>query len=165
MNILGLNSIRTERGSAIIEFALIVPVMALCLAGIVNFALYIQAQMQLQDQAALAAEFGATPGNQNNISGMESWATYAQDSTSFAVSSYQVTATNVFTCSPGGSTVSYDTICAGNSAGTPIEYVQVQTQGVFKNVMAFPGIPSQVTLTAKALYRVTWCNPSASSCT
>ncbi|HEY1255926.1 MAG TPA: TadE/TadG family type IV pilus assembly protein [Terracidiphilus sp.] len=167
MNIRGfLKLIHEQRGVALVEFAVIAPVMILILSGIVDFAFYFQANMQLQDQASVGAAFGAIPGNQNNLSGMEFWATYNQQNTTLSVTSgYQAVATNIFTCSPGGASVASGASCPGNPAGTPIEYVQVKTQGVFKSILICPGIPSQITLYGQATYRVPWCSPSASSCT
>jgi Flp pilus assembly protein TadG len=167
MNIRGfLKLIREERGVALVEFAIIAPVMILILSGVVDLALFFQANMQLQDQASVGAAFGAIPGNQNNISGMEFWASYNQQTNWLSVTSgYQAVATNIFTCSPGGASVGSGSSCLGNPAGTPIEYVQVKTQGIFRNILICPGLPSQITLYGQATYRVPWCSPSASSCT
>ena len=166
MNIRGfLKRLHEERGSALVEFALILPGMLLTIGGIADYALFYQAKMQLQDQAAVGAAFGAIPGSQNNLSGMQFWATYNQQNNTMTASNYQVTATNIYTCTPGGSVVSYSTLCASNPAGTPIEYVQVKTQGTYNSILICPGIPSQVTLTGQATYRVTWCAPAAASCT
>jgi Flp pilus assembly protein TadG len=161
-----LRRLHAEKGSALVEFALIVPSMLIILSGIFDYAIFFQAKIQVQDQAEAGAAFGAIPGNQNNLSGMQFWATYNQQSGGglSAASSYQATATNIFTCTPGGASVSYNTLCAGNPAGTPIEYVQVKTQAVYKSILICPGIPSKLTLIGQAVYRVTWCAPAAASC-
>lgn len=156
---------KSEAGSALVEFALILPAMIVMLAGIIDYALYIQAKMQVQEQAAAGAAFGAIPGNQNNLSMMQFYASYNSSGSLMApVTSYTATATNIFTCTAGGASVSYNSSCASNPAGTPIEYVKVQTQGTFNALWIFPGIPATMTLTGSATYRVPWCAVGA-SCT
>ncbi len=156
---------RDESGVALVEFAIILPVMLVLVVGIIDYTMYFQAKMQLQDQAATGAAYGAVPGNQNNTSMMVFYATYNGQNSSFSpTTNYSATAVNIFTCTPGGAAVSYNTTCSGNPAGTPIEYVQVHTQGVFNSFVAFPGIPAKLTLTGSATYRVPWCALGASAC-
>ncbi len=154
-----------ESGVALVEFAIILPVLVLIVAGVVDYTMYFQAKMQLQDQAAAGAAYGATNGNQNNLTMMQYYATYNDQNSPFSpTSSYSATAANVFYCTPGGAVVSYNSTCSSNPAGTPIEYVQVKTQAIFNTFVVFPGVPSKLTLTGSATYRVPWCATGASTC-
>lgn len=119
------------------------------MAGIVDYGLMIQQAMQVSEAATAAAQFGAIPGNQKNLTGMQTAATNAAS----GVSGFSVTATDVFTCSAGGSSVSSSTTCTGY--GTPIEYVQVQTSATVSPLLRWAGISSS-TMTSTVSFRVPW---------
>jgi hypothetical protein len=70
------------------------------------------------------------------------------------VSGFSVTATDVFVCAAGGAAVSSSGSCSGY--GTPIEYVKVQTSATAQSVLGFPGLPSSVSLSGVAWFRVEW---------
>jgi hypothetical protein len=115
----------------------------------VDYGLMIQQAMQVTEAAAAGAAYGAIPGNLKNFSGMQTAAT----NTASGVSGFSVTATNVFTCTPGGASVASSATCSGY--GTPIEYVQVQTSATVNPLLSWVGISSR-TLTATASFRVSW---------
>jgi len=142
--------LRSERGVATVEFALFLPVLAFLFIGIVNYALEIQQTMQIQEAASAGAAYGAIPGNQKSLTGMQ---TAAQNAAS-GVSGFSATASDIFTCSPGGTTVTSASSCSGY--GTPIEYVQVSTSATVPALLAYPGMPSSLTLHGSATYRVPW---------
>ena len=136
-------------GSALVELALLLPVLILLFMGIVDYALMIQNAMRITEAASAGAAYGAMPGNQKDFTGMQN----AAKNAAAGVSGFSVTAVDVFTCTPGGAAVSGSSACSGY--GTPIEYVQVQTSATVPPLMAFTGI-SSLTLKGKALFRVPW---------
>jgi len=142
-----------EEGSALVEFALVSVLMIIMLTGIVDYGLFILANLQLQEDAVSAAAYGSVPGSQSNSGAMQFFATYNASSYALPLSNFGVTTTNYYSCTPGGATVSATASCSG---GTPNEYVKVVTQGTFTNVISWPGIPSQLTLYGTAIYRVRW---------
>lgn len=142
--------LRAERGVAMVEFALFLPILAFLFIGIVDYALEIQQTQQIQDAASAGAAYGAIPGNQKSVTGMQ---TTAQNAAS-GVSGFSASASYLFTCTPGGSTVTSATNCSGY--GTPIEYVQVKTSATVPAMFAFPWMPASLTLHGQATYRVPW---------
>jgi Flp pilus assembly protein TadG len=154
---------QSESGAALVEFALIAFLMLMILAGIVDYAMFIQAAFQVQEAAAAGAQYSAIPGNQDlsvaaNLAATQYWTTYAQSGSTTGVSNFQVTATNIWRCTPSGGNVSYSATCSGY--GTPVEYVQVTTQGSFAGVLMFPGIPASLTVNGVAVYPVPWTQPA-----
>jgi Flp pilus assembly protein TadG len=139
-----------ERGSALVEFALFLALLVLIFVGVVDYGAYMQQAMQVTEAATVGAQFGAVPGNQQNLAGMQAAATSAAS----GVHGFSVTAVDVFTCTPGGAPVTSSTSCAGY--GTPIEYVQVNTGATVPAIMAYPGMPSSLTLKGSASFRVQW---------
>jgi Flp pilus assembly protein TadG len=142
--------LRSERGVATVEFALFLPILAFLFIGIVDYALEIQETLQIQEAASAGAAYGVIPGNQENFTGMQTAAANAAP----GVSGFSATATNIFTCSPGGATVTSSTSCSGY--GTPIKYVVVSTSATVPALLTYPGIPSSLTLHGSATFRVPW---------
>jgi Flp pilus assembly protein TadG len=141
--------LRSDQGSALVEFALFTPVLVFTFVAMVDYAIMTQQAMQVQDAATSGAEYGIIPGNQTDTSGMQTAATKA----AAGLSGFSAVATNIFTCSPGGATVASSTSCS--SYGTPIEYVQVQTTATASPLLAYTGITS-LTLKGYAAIRVPW---------
>ncbi len=142
----------TQSGSALVEFALCVPVLVLVFMGVVDYGLMLQQEMQISQAAAAGAAYGAIPGNQEDFTGMQ---TAAQNAAP-GVSGFAAVATDVYTCTPGGAAVVSTATCSGY--GTPIEYVQLRTSATVPPLLAYSGI-SSLPLSGKALYRVQWTSP------
>ncbi len=141
---------RSESGVALIEFALFLPILAFLFVGIVDYALEIQEILQIQEAAAAGAAYGIIPGNQTNLTGMQT----AAQKAAADVTGFNATAADVYTCTPGGAAVTSATTCPGY--GTPITYVQVTTTATIPVYLAYPGMPSSLTLHGQAIYRVPW---------
>jgi len=143
--------LRCERGQALIEFAVFLPMLLLTVSGIVDYSMYIQAEIQMQAAAAVGAEYGIYPGNESNTSAMQTWATYAASNSALAVTNFSVTASDEYSCTAGGTLQSTKPTCANNA---PYEYVQVATSGKFSALMGFAKLPSSLTLHGFAQYEV-----------
>ena len=145
-----MNGLKSEDGSALIEFSLLLPVLVFLFMGIVDYGLETQQAMQIMEAATAGASYGAINGNQKDLVGMQN----AARNSATGVSGFSVTASNIFTCSPGGAQVTSSTICTGY--GTPIEYVKVTTGATVPTLLAFPGMPTNLVLQQTAMYRVPW---------
>jgi Flp pilus assembly protein TadG len=64
-----------EDGQVLIEFALVSSLFIFLFVGIVDYAIYIHMQIELNEAAAAAAAFGAAPDNQTNTTTMTEVAT------------------------------------------------------------------------------------------
>ncbi len=142
---------QSEDGSILIEFALLLPPLVLMLAYMVDYALWIQKAMQLQDAAMAAAAYGAMPGKAANTSQMTSLANYIATGSTSGAAWFTVTPTNFWTCSPGGSQVTATTSCP---TGAPYHYVKVTTSATQPALLGFRGISSSLALGGSATYRV-----------
>jgi hypothetical protein len=75
---------RTERGASAVEFALVMPILALVLVGIVNFAFVLAQQLSLNNGARQAARYAVVDGptcGQVQAEGKDSAATIGMDAT------------------------------------------------------------------------------------
>ncbi|WP_263376230.1 TadE/TadG family type IV pilus assembly protein [Granulicella aggregans] len=145
-----MNFLRDSDGSAMVEFAVFLSVLMMILVGMVDYAVAIQEAMQLQVAATAGAAWGAIPGNEGNLSGMQTAATNAAT----GVSGFSVTATNLWTCSAGGSSVASTSTCSGGV--TPYKYVVVKTSASVPSPLSFPGVSPSRTLSGAAIFQVPW---------
>ncbi len=150
-----MRTLRSEDGSILIEFAIILPIAVLMLAYMVDYALWIQKEMQYQDAASAAAAYGAMPGNARNSTtnkaSMTALANYVATGSTSGAAWFTVTSNEFYTCSPGGSTVTATTSCP---TGAPYHYVQVTTSATQTGLLGFRGVPTSLTLGGSAIYRV-----------
>ncbi len=141
---------KEEGGQALLEFALFSSLFVMILVGVTDLSLYLIAGMAVQEAATEGAAYGASPGNQNDNSGMVTWANQA--AFGVALASTPVSQT-FYTCSPGGAQVSSMTVCANGAA--PMEYVKV-TATANVNPLFKAAFLNSGTITNTAVYRVAW---------
>ena len=145
-----MNAWQANSGSVLVEFAIFASMLMLVFSGIVDYSIFLHHQMELTEAAAAGASFGIIPGNQENTAGMKAAAVAAAPD----VSGLQVTASYLYTCTPGGSPVSSTSNCS--NYGTPIMYVKVVTSATVPAALRWTGIASSLALGATATYRVPW---------
>ena len=139
-----------ESGSALIEFSLMLPVLVFLFVGIADYGLEMEQAMQIMEAATAGASYGAINGNQKDLVGMQN----AAKNSATGVHGFSVTASDVFTCTPGGTAVTSSTTCTGY--GTPIEYVKVATSATVPTLLTFPGMPTNLVHQQTVMYRVPW---------
>jgi Flp pilus assembly protein TadG len=137
-----MNRLHPQKGSALIEFSLVVTVMLLLALGVFDFGLAIQQGIQVSAAAHAGAEYGATEGNSNDIVGMQNAAAAAAP----GISNFSSIASTWCTCSvTSGVTVNCTTTLC-NTYDLPIQYVQVQTTANVPILFRFTGLPLSIPL-------------------
>ncbi len=147
----GIKQFRSaESGQALLEFALFSALFVSITVGVSDLSLYLIYAMAVQEAATEGAAYGASPGNQNDNSGMATWAGQAAFGVALATTPVSKT---FYTCSPGGPEVASSAVCSGGSA--PLEYVKVTATAnvtpLFKAAFLNHG-----TIQSTAVYRVAW---------
>jgi Flp pilus assembly protein TadG len=125
-----------------VEFAIVLPLLALLITGLIDFGRYTYDAILAANAARAAVQYGA----QN----LET----AKDTTGMQTAGL-ADAKNLsgLTVTPSG----YCTVsgavggCTGSGA---VAYVKVVTSGVFSPLVKYPGLPSSVTVTGSAVMRV-----------
>ncbi len=140
----------SERGNATLEFAIYAGIFITILIGVTDLSFYLIAAMGVEEAANEGASYGASPGNQNDNTGMVVWANQA--ATGVALNAQPISQT-FFTCSPGGAQVSASAVCANGAA--PMEYVKVTVTATLNPLFQATFLGSGTT-TAIATYRVAW---------
>jgi Flp pilus assembly protein TadG len=151
---------RRSRGSALVEAALLLPVMFLMLFGTMDFGRIFYTGMAVASAARAGVQFGSfTPGNGGNFDGMKQAAQADAANQGLPAASITVTASNFCQCVGDSSTIIHNsctlTTCAAfGAAGAPPAYVDVTVAYTFNTLMNWPGIPSTSNITRTARMRV-----------
>src|SRR5690349_2393404 len=112
---------RRRTGSAMIEFALLAPLLLLLLAGVLDYSMALRTAMAVSDAARAGAHYGSlSVANSNDIAGMQAAALDSAPN----VTGMTATAARSCKCS-NGSAVSCTGSCGGGSMRI---YVEVTTQ-------------------------------------
>ncbi|HUI41299.1 MAG TPA: TadE/TadG family type IV pilus assembly protein [Terriglobia bacterium] len=150
----GSNLSRTEGGSSLVEFAVVLPLLLLMVLGSSDFGRLAYMYIEVYS----AARAGAAYGSQNHITaadnaGMQT-AAYndAADLATGVPTSFTATASHFCVCSNGNSQAgSPQVACATTSCSGSqlIEYVEVDTSANYQPWIPWTGGPSSATVAAK----------------
>ena len=123
-----------ERGSAMVEFALLVSVLLLMLFGVIDMSRMFRTCSTMAGAAEAGVRYGLlSTSNSSNLTGMQQAA--LNDANTAAASA---TATRFCACSDGTSVS-----CSGSCASGSVRlYLQVVTQTPFKSF--YPGLPTVI---------------------
>jgi Flp pilus assembly protein TadG len=134
--------VRCESGTSLVEFAIVLPFLALLLIGLIDFGRYTYDGILAANAARAAVQYGAQNLQKAaDVPGMRAAAVADAGSLS------GLTVTPHGYCSVSGANGS----CTTSGA---VAYVQATASGIFSPLITYPGLPSQVTVTGYALMRV-----------
>lgn len=139
----------SERGNAVIELALVTPVIFLVLFGAMDFARVFAAVEILTGAARSAAQNAIY---QPGAAGDESGNIAAGRSDTQGMSGITITSNCMMTCTSGGvlSPCSTTPPCVGSN---PILYVRTTATANFSTLITYPGISNPISLTGRAEIR------------
>ena len=144
-----INVLRSESGTSLIEFALVLPVIVFLLLGLIEVGRYAYYAILAANAARAGVQYGAQGAQQaNDTTGIQSAAT--QD----AMSLSSLTAKAQELCSQNGGALQQ---CATGSvpASGNVYYVKVQVTGTYASLLSYPGIPTHIPVNGSAVMRVT----------
>jgi Flp pilus assembly protein TadG len=136
----------SERGTAFIEAALLLPLLLLICVGTADFSRLFYTGMEVASAAGAGVRYGALKqSNASDITGMQNAA-----KNDVNISGMTATASKSCQCEDGTSVA-----CTGKCAsqGLPLIYVRVTTQATFQTLVNYPMIPASVTVTRTAAMR------------
>jgi Flp pilus assembly protein TadG len=137
---------RSESGTAMVEFALVLPVLLFLLIGLIEVGRY----MRLAILASHAARAGVQYGAQSTFTaadnnGMVNAATLDAEN----LSNWHVIPNHF--CMTNGAIV---TCPAGQPSSASSYYVSVEVTGTFTSLLNYPGIPTSIPITSTAVMRL-----------
>jgi Flp pilus assembly protein TadG len=138
---------RSESGTALVEFALLVPVMAFLLVGVIDVGRYAYYAMVAANAARAGAQYGAE--NTQTVldaAGMQTAAlTDGQNLPN-------LTATGSHICLLDTTQTACPT--TGTRQSNWVYYAVVDTSGQFHPLFSYPGIPNPLTISGRSIMRV-----------
>jgi Flp pilus assembly protein TadG len=135
-----------EKGTSVIEFALLAPVLMLLLIGLIEVGRYTYFAILAAHAARAGVQYGAqTIFTAGDNTGMKNAAL------ADAQNLPGLTARGSHFCMSSGAVVSCP---SGQPNSSTVYYVQVQVTGPFSSIFHYPGIPASITVNSTATMRV-----------
>jgi Flp pilus assembly protein TadG len=137
---------RSESGSALLELAVISPLLLLLVIGVVDYGRAFYTSITVANAARAGAEYGAQgPTTSGDTVGMRRFAEGdAQEAGTIAVSARQY-------CECGGAAWVSCTACVGGAA--PDVFVEVTATKNLTTLLPYPGLPRTIIIARKATFR------------
>ena len=152
--------LRRSRGSALVEAALLMPVMFLMLFGTMDFGRIFYTGVAVASAARAGVQYATfTPGNAGNFDGIKQAAQNDAANQGLPAQLITVTAKTFCQCVANSSTtLTYNsctvTTCSLIAVVPPPSYSEVTVAYTFNTLVNWPGIPSSSTITRTARMRV-----------
>jgi Flp pilus assembly protein TadG len=141
---------RSQRGSAIIETGLILPVAILMVCGAMDLARVFYAGVVVANAARAGVQFGSFDlGKAGAINSMNSAA--EADASGQGLSGVAVSSRTFCGCTTSMSEVSCST--ATCSGATPAGYVETTATYTFTPMIPYPGMPGPIVISSSARFR------------
>jgi len=139
-------NVSRKRGIAIIEFALLLPLMLLLLGGVLDFTVLLRAAIAASDAARAGAQYGClSSANSSDTAGMQSAALNAAAD----VSGVTASASRSCQCSDGSSVS-----CAGSCPSGPVRvYVTVTARTTVSAIFSYAQVPFSGAVSSTATMR------------
>jgi len=158
---------RRQSGQALVELALVVPILLLLALGVIEIGRYAYIAILIGNAARAGAAYAAqTTAQSVDLPGITNAADYdfagatsgSTNTNGQPVSKLTVTSSVACGCDSGGtitSAVCSGTLTAGTCAtGHWVIVVSVTASGTFSSLFNYPGIPSSITIARTASLRV-----------
>ena len=141
-------STRNERGGAIVELAVTMPLLLLLAVGTLDFGRVFFETIAVAQAARSGAQYGVQSIEKSgDVDGMIAAAEAAAED----VETVNVSAERICTCAGGG-----PVDCATGTCGVnkPEIYVKVTVEKTFNTLTTYPGVPTAFTVSRRAMLRV-----------
>ena len=139
----------SERGMAIVEFAILLPVMTMLLIGLVEIGRFAYYSIMVANAARAGAQYGA-----QNLQTAADWNGMEQaalnDGSNVGLS-FPDAPSYACQCADGSPSTCDATDC---SSSHRLTYVEVDTQGTYNSLFNYPGLPSTITVNGQATMQV-----------
>ena len=141
--------VRSQRGSAILETGLVLPVLMLMVCGAVDLARVFHAGILVEGAARSGVQRGSLSLGDGAIDKMNQAA--ESDTSGQGITGITVSSRTFCGCTDSTAEVSCTT--ATCSGAIPGGYVETTASYTFRPLIAYPGVPSQIVLSRSAKFR------------
>jgi Flp pilus assembly protein TadG len=142
-------STKRQRGAALAELAVALPILTLVMLGVVDFARVWVQSSAVENAAHAGAQYGAqTTSHAEDTAGI--YATVMADLNDSAVDEETYTVVSEKHCECDGATLDCDDPCTTDTKRT---YVRVRVGSEFRTLFDYPGIPSPLNVSREVQVR------------
>lgn len=143
---------RSQEGAALIEFALVLPMLVLLLIGIIETGRYMAFGVRLSNAAHAGAQFGA-----QNYATMKDAAGIQSAACNDSGFSCAGTPAPKHTASPDTMIIASTPMCTSKASTCPDgdQYIQVSTSATFHSLLRYPIFGNSISMSAQATQQVT----------
>lgn len=145
---------RAEEGIAAVEFALLVPIVATLLVGIIDFGMYIHTFMRLEDLSRSAVQYVVLGGNPEDMPGVIIESSEVYNNAVDAGNPLTYTATQICECGSGVEVSCDEPTC--DSGDYVRGFYNVEVEGSYNTILPYPGLPDAMTLTGVSRMQYDW---------
>ncbi len=137
------------RGAAILEFALVMPFLALLVVGLCDLGFAVYESIEVQAAAEAGAQYAALNGW--NLTAITTAVTSATGASGISATPAP---SEIYGCPDGGTLTIVASTVRCPSGSPPGLYASVSAQLQYASVLPYPGLPSPLTLTGQAYRRI-----------
>lgn len=140
----------SERGIAIVEFAILVPALMMLLIGLIEMGRFAYYSIIVANAARAGAQYGA----QNLVTAADSTGmkqAALNDGQNISGLTVPTPPSYSCQCADGTASTCEATDC---SSSHRLTYVQVDTRGTYSSLFNYPGLPSTFTVNSQAIMQV-----------
>jgi len=141
--------LRSEQGSALLEFSLILPIIVFMYLGMINLGVAVEQSIVVSEAAEAGTRYGMLPSKSTDFKGMQDAAIAAAgmqhaELDAAGKTTFSAVATPRCSCVPAGIAVNCSSTCPGSSA--LYKYIQVQTSATIPALANYPGLAASFAL-------------------
>lgn len=144
--------LRENRGNALIEVALILPIMVLMLIAVVNFGVILHQDLLVVDSARSAAGAATTLVWTDNMSYVKSVGTASAS----GIPGYAIATTRYCLCAPGSAQTACTSSISCGTYGIPNQYIKVTATAELPLLFSIVGFPKTYSVKSIAIARTPW---------
>jgi Flp pilus assembly protein TadG len=141
-----------QDANALIETALILPIIILMMLAVLDFSVILNLDLRVADSARSAAE-GATVRTYATSTGLAQAVGYLSTS---GIPNYAIAATNYCTCANGVSSANCGDHTSCGSYGIPNQYIKVTATATLPLLFGITGFPANIKVQSVAIARTAW---------
>jgi len=164
-----IRNFRRQSGQALVEMALVVPMLLLLVLGVIEIGRYAYIAILVGNAARAGADYGAQSNAQSaDTTGIQNAAYYdfsggtTNSSSANGLSRSTLTVTSVVSCgcdsggaiTSAGCTTTTNPTAGSCATGNWVVYVSVTASGTFNSLFSYPGIPASLTVSRTAIVPV-----------
>ena len=147
-----MHILRRQDGNALIESAIIMPVVILMMLAVLDFGLVLNQDLRVADSARSAAVAASARFFATDTSVLQAVGSYS----TFGIPNYKINVTYYCTCANGVGTASCSDHTSCGTYGIPNQYVKIVATATLPLIFKVNSFPASINVQSVAIARTPW---------